>query len=125
MVTTAAYIAFIVAIAVPGGWGIVGAVLWLIRKTVDSKDAPFSFQPMDFWLGTTERAIAMAIMLWTPENLAVFVGGWTAAKIAANWGRMKSDGTYVRTGHLIALIGSAISFALAISGAVLIKRMHG
>ena len=79
---------------------------------------------MDFWLGTTERAIAMALVLsGKPEALAAFIGAWTAAKIAANWGKMKSDDEYVRTGHLIALIGSAWSFGLAIVGALLIRRL--
>jgi hypothetical protein len=39
---------------------------------------------------------------------------------------MKGEKEYVRTGQLVALIGNALSFALAIGGAVLIKWIvHG
>jgi len=120
---TAALIVIVVAITIPGGWGIVGSVLLLIRKTIGSKDAKHCFEPLDFWLGVTERAIAMALMLCAPDTLPTFVGGWTAAKIAANWARIKPVDEYVRKGQLVALIGGALSFALAIGGALLIKRI--
>jgi hypothetical protein len=119
---TGVYVALIIIISALG-WLIVGAILWLIRKTIDSKDAPFSLRAIDFWLGTTERVIAMCLAIWQPETLPAFIGAWTAAKIAANWGKMKSEDEYVRTGQLVALIGSALSFGLAIIGAALLKRL--
>jgi hypothetical protein len=105
--------------------GIVGAILWIIRKSVNHRDAPDSFNLLDLWLGTTERAIAMALAVWAPDNLAAFIGAWTVAKLAANWGRLKGEDDYVRTGHLIALIGCALSFVLPVVGALLIERILG
>ena len=122
---TAALIAIVVAVTVPGGWVIVGCVLFLIRKTIKSRDAKYSFEPLDLWLGTTERAIAMSLMICSPGTLPTFIGGWTAAKIAANWARIQPVDDYARTGQLVALIGSALSFGLAIGGALLIGRIHG
>jgi hypothetical protein len=126
MTMTVALIGIVVAVTVPGGWIIVGSALLLIRKTLPHKDAQRCFEPLEFWLGSTERFIAMVLMLGTPGTLPTFIAGWTAAKIAANWARIKPDSSaYVRTGQLVALIGSALSFGLAIGGALLIEEIHG
>jgi hypothetical protein len=113
----------IAALAVFGGWAIVGGCLWIIRKTVVPQDAPESFAWLDFWLGATERGVALGLMLWAKDYLPAFIGAWVAAKLAANWLRLKSEDIEVRRGHLIALIGSALSFALAIGAAVLIQAI--
>jgi hypothetical protein len=59
----------------------------------------------------------------THQAVGAFIGAWTAAKIAANWGRMKSEDKYVRSGQLVALIGNALSFAWAIIAALAIQKI--
>ena len=71
---TTAYVLSIVLVSALG-WPIVGGVLWLIRKTIGHKDASYSLRVIDFWIGTTERIIAMSLVVWKPETLASFIGG--------------------------------------------------
>ena len=50
-----------------------------------------------------------------PDYLAGFIGGWVALKFAANWKRQGLDADdNVTRGSLLALVGSVISFAVAI-----------
>ena len=70
---------------------------------------------VSFAVGITERAIATTLVIGAPSLLAPFIGGWTAAKIAAGWGRIVSSEPVIRSSHLVALVGTAISFAIAIA----------
>lgn len=110
-----------IALTTVFGFLIVGGCMWVIRKTVIPEEAKYSFAWLDFWVGSTERSVAMLLMLWAPTHLPTFIGAWVAAKLAANWARLKSEDIEVRQGHLIALIGSVISFGLAIAAAKIIQ----
>ncbi|MEI9850470.1 MAG: hypothetical protein WDN24_05980 [Sphingomonas sp.] len=58
------------------------------------------------------------MFIWTPNLLAPFVGGWVVLKIAAGWQRYRKP-EYDKL-HLIALVGSVISFSMAIAGGLLV-----
>jgi hypothetical protein len=72
-----------------------------------------SFEPLHWWVGVTERAIATTLFIWSPKQLPFFLGGWVAAKLAAGWARRTETDT--EKGHFIALVGNAVSFAIAIA----------
>ena len=75
----------------------------------------------DAWIGGTERAIVTTLVWFAPGYVAPFIGTWVVLKIAANWGRLKGDAPEIREGHLIALIGNACSFAVAIAFGLLLN----
>jgi hypothetical protein len=68
---------------------------------------------LHLWVGVTERAIATTLFIWSPKQLPLFLGGWVAAKLAAGWARRR--GQEAENGHFIALVGNAVSFAIAIA----------
>lgn len=105
-----------------GGMLILGVLVPIMHRTsvkvVDAvaqvgKDRPF-VRWLDVWVGFTERAIATTLFIWAPAQLPLFIGGWIAAKIAGAWGRI-TDQSYAPA-HLVALVGNALSFAIAIVG---------
>ncbi len=75
------------------------------------------FRWLDVWVGFTERAIATTLCIWAPKQLPLFIGGWVIAKLAAGWGR-QSDPNYAPA-HVIALVGNALSFAVAIAAGLI------
>jgi hypothetical protein len=108
--------------AIFGGWLIVGSCMWAMRSlTALPRDLRYSFMLLDLWLGATERSVAIALTLWAPAQLPLFIGAWVAAKLAANWQKIKENTPTVRNGHMLALVGNAISFGIAIGAAVVIK----
>lgn len=72
----------------------------------------------DFWVGGTERAIVTTLVIFSPTNLPLFIGGWVAAKLAAGWSRY--SGPEFASAHLISLVGSALSIAAAIAAGLLV-----
>ena len=103
--------------SVLAGHYIVAGVLRLARRHLGHPDkGKFS----DILNGGTEQFIATTLVWFAPGYVAPFIGAWIALKIAANWGRLKGDSREVRLGHLIALIGNAWSFAIAIAVGVLL-----
>ena len=70
---------------------------------------------VSFVVGMTERAVATTLVVWTPKLLALFIGGWTVAKIAGGWGRIEKGTPPIRAAHMIALVGTVLSFAVAIA----------
>lgn len=108
------WLSYVIAYAAStvGGWLVVGAFLKVIRWTVGLSLE--SFKWLDFWIGSAERTVAISLVVWAPDQLPPFVGGWIALKFAANWQRQASNGPKVRQGSLIALIGSVLSFTVAI-----------
>ena len=70
------------------------------------------FKWIDLFVGGAERAIALTLTLSAPAQLPAFIGAWIAFKMAANWQRRTEPKANQAT--LVALIGSAISFAFAI-----------
>lgn len=107
-------------ISILGGFLITGPLVLIMRKTSGvssgkegnyySSSTMYSWSL--FWLGGTERGIATTLFMFAPAQLPVFVAGWSAAKIAAGWGRV-SDIKYA-AGHMTALVGTAWSFCVAI-----------
>jgi hypothetical protein len=97
-------------------YGITGAVLWVIRRTVFGRESGrlLSFKWMDFWLGSTERLTTTALVIWSPKNLPAFIGAWVALKFASNWKRQNLSDPRVFNSSLIFLIGSVISIDAAI-----------
>lgn len=107
------------AVSLFGGFFFVGACMWLMRKAVgDGEYKPIQkykppFKMLDLFVGVTERFVATTLVVFAPTYLASFIGGWTALKFAANWKRQAND-DWVSTGSLLFLIGSVLSFAVAI-----------
>jgi hypothetical protein len=95
-----------------GGWLLVGGLIFLMACTMAELVDPKPFGAGAFWIGCTERAIATTLVIWTPNFLPAFIGGWIALKIAAGWSRYKDEKH--TTGHLTALVGTALSFAVGI-----------
>ena len=104
-------------ISILAGHVIVAAILRLVRRHLGQRDKG---KPSDIWIGGTERTIATTLVWFAPGYVAPFIGAWIALKIAANWARLKGDSPQIRKGHLIALIGNAWSFAIAIVAGVLL-----
>jgi hypothetical protein len=112
------YTAGAYVLSVVGGAVFVNLCLWVIRKTVGLPHK--FFDPLDFWVGGIERAVATTLILYASGNyLPQFIGGWVVLKFAAHWQRHQG----VRFGRqsLVALLGSVLSFAAAI-GATLYMR---
>src|SRR3954447_9830479 len=72
-------------IAIVVGFLLVGAAVHAMRLTCGIKRK--SFKWIDFWMGGTERAVALTLVLLAPLYLPAFVGGWIGLKFAANWKR--------------------------------------
>ena len=100
-----------------GGALICGIVLKLIHISVGFKDRPV-FHALHFWVGASERIVATTLFIWAPKHLPIFIGGWVAAKIAAGWGRERREDA--SQGHFIALVGNAVSFAVAIAAGLMV-----
>ena len=67
-----------------------------------------------FFIGATERAVALTLVLWAPAYLPAFIGGWVVLKFALGWQRVTEDRQVTTQSHL-ALIGNVISFAIPIA----------
>lgn len=74
---------------------------------------------LNFFIGATERAIALTIILAAPKQLFIFIGGWIALKMAAYWQRFVGNTHAVD--NQIAILGNAISFSFAIGVGVLLN----
>ena len=104
-----------------GGFVITGPLVVFMRKTSGVSSGKegndYNFAKMYSWslllLGGTERGIATTLFMFAPTQLPVFVADWSAAKIAAGWGRV-SDVKYAAA-HMTALVGTAWSFCFAIA----------
>lgn len=82
---------------------------------------------LDWFLGGTERLIALMLTLFSPNDLSVFVGGWVAAKLASNWHRDISDCDDIEKKvrprlALASLVGSAVSFGAAVGTGLLLRE---
>jgi hypothetical protein len=107
---------FVLFVLTFGGWVVVGLTLLAVRKSTFGRrqEVKECFGALELWLGSTERLVAAALVAIGSPHLSAFIGAWIALKLAANWQRIKSDKDEVRKGHLIALIGSVLSFTIAI-----------
>ncbi len=93
-----------------GGWAICWALLAGMRRTLGMGN--YAFDPLALYVGGTERAVVTTLVIFTPAYVPAFIGGWVVLKIAAGWGRRQ--GNDAEKGHFLALVGSVISFAIAI-----------
>jgi hypothetical protein len=108
-----------------GGQIIVGVLVYLMRWTVLKRSGP---RPGDLlgreqlfyhaWVGFTERSIATTLFIWAPTQVGLFLGGWTALKLAAAWTRRTNDDDHT-IAHILALLGTAMSFAVAIAAGMI------
>jgi hypothetical protein len=101
------------------GYVIVAGILHFLRWRLQHPDKA---NELDFWLGGTERTVATALVIWAPGYVGPFIGAWVALKMAANWQRLKSQSAAVRQGTLLALLGNAFSFTIAIGVGVYFNR---
>lgn len=103
-------------VSIFGGWLVAGACVYGMRQSIQSPREFFRW--LDLWVGGTERAVATTFAIWAPHLLPAFAGGWIALKLALNWQR-RSDPDVYRI-SLVALVGSVISFAIAIGVALVV-----
>ena len=91
---------------------------WRIAKKYKNRKEPkvIRIYWLDWSLGVLERAIATALTICAPAMLGPFIGGWVALKFAANWHTRKEGGNedFLAKHRLVAMVGSAVSFAIAI-----------
>jgi hypothetical protein len=107
------YIEIYLLVCVSGNY-LVAYVMLLIRWLVGLDIRPI-IEWAGFWIGLTERAVALTLVIWAPRYLARFIGGWILLKFAIGWQRTPLN-PKVALGSLLALIGNVLSFAAAIAG---------
>jgi hypothetical protein len=82
------------------------------------------FEPLDLWVGGTERAVATTLVFYGPKYLAAFIGGWVLLKFALGWQRQGTGRSRlpeeVVSRSFLSLGGNAISFAIAVVVGVLL-----
>jgi hypothetical protein len=114
------YAAAVYVAAIPLGFVFVAGCLALIRWTIGIKSPWFKW--LDFWLGTTERAVVWALYAWwEPDRLSWFIGAWVGLKFAANWKRQ--TGRDAKQGSLVFLIGNVLSFSFALATVWLARKL--
>jgi hypothetical protein len=114
------YVVALFVLGPPLGFFVVGILMMFIRWTADTQKRQ-SLRPIDFWLGTAERYVTMA--LFATDHLPAFIGAWVALKFAANWRRR--TGEPASEGSMIFLIGNVLSFGFAIGLALLAQWLSG
>jgi len=112
-------------LSIPVGWLIAGSAVYLMRLTItplaDGRKTPRdSFRLLDLWVGGVERAVATTLILLAPRYLPGFIGGWVVLKFAANWQRRPYEAA-VAEGSLVSLVGSVLSFTVAIAAGLLVR----
>ncbi len=98
--------------------------MWLIRYLSLEKRAPKTSELWGDWsvffIGATERAVALALVLTAPPYLPAFVGGWILLKFALDWQRAEK-GDDVMTDSMLAMVGNVLSFAVAIGAGIILN----
>jgi|GEM_PF-3098424 len=94
-----------------GAHFITGVLMWCMRWTMGMTGK--AWRMMTFYVGGIERMITLTLVLWAPAQVPLFIGGWIALKMAANWQRQK--GPEAAQGNLLALVGNALSFSIPIA----------
>jgi hypothetical protein len=94
-------------------------LIYVGREDQKTKEGFFArffarFFALGFVTGCIERFIATTLLIWAPNLLAPFVGAWIALKLAANWASVKERSATVRRNHMVAILGSTISFSCII-----------
>jgi hypothetical protein len=107
-------------VSVVGGYVVVGAFLWLSRRTI-GLPRKGTFTCDQLWIGGTERFIATTLVIVAPRYVGAFAVVWVGLKLASNWQRQKGDSPAVRKGTLLALAGNAWSLFIAIAAGWYVK----
>lgn len=93
-------------------FGVVGLVLKFMRRTANIEGVSFGW--LTFWVGGTERAVAMTLAFFAPSQVPIFIGGWIALKFAAGWKRQSPlQNNDVISNSLLSLVESVWSFGFA------------
>jgi hypothetical protein len=62
---------------------------WLVLKEENRPKQKFADWMGLFFVGGTERAVALTLVLWAPAYLPAFIGGWVVLKFALGWQRQQ------------------------------------
>jgi hypothetical protein len=101
-----------------GGWFAVACCMYVMRwLTLPGERHKFTEWSV-FFVGLTERAVALTLVIFAPPYLPSFIGAWVALKFALGWKRV-DYGPPTATGSLLALIGNVLSFAVPIAVGVI------
>jgi len=115
-------IAIAYLVACFAGHLVVAVLLYGMRRATLKRRPEFSdlWELSVFFLGVTERAVALTLVLWAPPYLPTFIGGWVALKFALGWQRERKTSEAL-TASMLALIGNVLSFAIAIGVGVVLN----
>jgi hypothetical protein len=115
-------IAIAYLVACFAGHLVVAALLYGMRRVTLKRRPELSdlWELSVFFIGVTERAVALTLVLWAPPYLPSFIGGWVALKFALGWQRERKTSEAL-TGSMLALIGNVLSFAIAIGVGVVLN----
>src|SRR5215831_15395302 len=82
-------IAIAYLVACFAGHLVVAVLLYGMRRATLKRRPEFSdlWELSVFFIGVTERAVALTLVLWAPPYLPTFIGGWVALKFALGWQR--------------------------------------
>jgi len=115
------YVAALYVLGPPLGFFVVGLCMAFMRRTSGLKRV--SLKWIDFWLGTSERYVAMLLFAYRADQLPWFIGAWVSLKFAANWKRHRDPDA--QRASLLFLVGNVLSFGFAIALALLAQRLSG
>ena len=115
-------IAIAYLVACFAGHLVVAVLLYGMRRATLKRRPEFSdmWELSVFFIGVTERAVALTLVLWAPPYLPAFIGGWVALKFALGWQRERKTSEAL-TASMLALIGNVLSFAIAIGVGVVLN----
>ena len=91
---------------------------WLVLY---KENRPPFMDGVPFLVGATERFVGLTLVLMAPSYLSAFIGGWVLLKFAIGWQREK-HGSQIAEQSFLALIGSVVSFAIAIAIGVALNQ---
>jgi hypothetical protein len=106
------YIAAYILVCIVGNY--IVAYIMLFLKWLVGLDTRPIIEWMGFWIGFTERAVALTLVILAPRYLVTFVGGWILLKFAIGWQRTPLTPKLAR-GVQLALIANVLSFGIAIA----------
>jgi hypothetical protein len=92
------------------------AALWAMRRLALRKASrPPLREWTVFFVGATERFVALTLVLLAPPYLPTFIGGWVLLKFAIGWQRVEKHDDETAKQRFFALIRSVLSFSIAIA----------
>ena len=79
------YVVVYLLVCVGGNYLVAYCLFFL--KWLSALDTRPILERTAFFIGFTERAVALTLFLLAPRYLAVFIGGWVLLKFALGWQR--------------------------------------